>query len=193
MTRRTGVVMPVRAFRTAHTRLADQLDPSQRSDLARRLAERVVAAARTLPVVVVTSAPEVRDWAAEHGVDTIDDPGSLDAAAAVGRAWHREHGCTRIIVAHADLPRARSLAPLARDGARPIVAIVPCHRDDGTPVMSLPADVDFDFHYGAGSFRLHVAEARRRGLGVRVIRDPDLGFDIDTPDDLERLDEEPAR
>ena len=68
------------------------------------------------------------------------------------------------------------------------MALVPCHRDDGTPVLSVPTAVDFRFAYGPGSFRLHAAEARRLGLGLRVVRDADLGFDVDIPDDLEALD-----
>src|ERR687897_960959 len=90
--------------------------------------------------------------------------------------------------APADLPLARSLAPLARDGGRPIVAVVPCHRDDGTTVISVPVDVPFRFAYGPGSFRRHAAEARRLDLGFRVVRDAELAFDVDVPDDLHRLD-----
>lgn len=189
MTGRTGVVVPIRAFGAAHTRLADRLDRAQRSDLARLLADRVIAAAASFsPVVVVSSAPEVRAWARERSLLVIDDPGSLDTAAASGRAVLGDRGCTRVIVAHADLPRARTLAPVAHDGGEPIVAIVPCHRDDGTPVLSVPTAVEFDFAYGPGSFRRHAAEARRRGLAVRVVRDPDLAFDVDLPEDLAGTD-----
>jgi 2-phospho-L-lactate guanylyltransferase len=87
-------------------------------------------------------------------------------------------------VAHADLPRAQHLARLARDAAQPVVALVPCHRDDGTPVLSVPTAADFRFAYGPDSFRRHAAEARRLGLGLRVVRDPDLAFDVDIPADL---------
>jgi 2-phospho-L-lactate guanylyltransferase len=76
---------------------------------------------------------------------------------------------------------------LARDGSRPVVALVPCHRDDGTPVLSVPTTVPFRFAYGPGSFRRHAAEARRLGLGVRVVRDADLAFDVDLPGDLDQL------
>ena len=75
-----------------------------------------------------------------------------------------------------------------RDGAQPIVTIVPCHRDDGTPVLSIPVALGFRFAYGPGSFRRHAAETRRLGLGFRVVRDPDLAFDVDLPDDLTRLE-----
>jgi 2-phospho-L-lactate/phosphoenolpyruvate guanylyltransferase len=183
-----GVVIPVRAFALGKARLAAHLDDATRAELARKLADRVGAASGELPTVVVSSAADVRDWARTHGLDALDDPGTLDEAAATGRAWVADRGCVRALVAHADLPFARSLAPLARDGARPVVAVVPCHRDDGTTVISVPVDVPFDFAYGPGSFRRHAAEARRLGLGFRVVRDADLAFDVDVPDDLDRLD-----
>lgn len=182
-----GVVIPVRAFALGKARLAEQLDASTRADLARKLADRVGAASGELPTIVVSSAPDVRDWARQRGLDVLDDPGSLDEAASTGRAWVAARGCARAVIAHADLPMARTLAPLARDGARPIVALVPCHRDDGTPVLSVPVDAPFRFAYGPGSFRRHAAEARRLGMGFRVVRDAALAFDVDVPDDLHRL------
>src|SRR5919198_297245 len=130
--RGAGVVIPIRAFTRGKARLADHLDPGARGELGRRLADAVAAAAGELPAVVVSSAPEVRAWARDRALAVVDDPGSLDAAAATGRDWVRDQGLARVVVAHADLPRARMLAPLTRDAGRPIVALVPCHRDDGT-------------------------------------------------------------
>jgi 2-phospho-L-lactate guanylyltransferase len=183
-----GVVIPVRAFALGKARLAAQLDETARADLARTLADSVAAAAGELPAVVVSSAPDVCDWARARGLDVVDDPGSLDAAAAAGREWVAARGCARAVIVHADLPMARTLTPLARDGARPIVGVVPCHRDDGTTVLSVPVDAPFGFAYGPRSFRRHAAEARRLGLGFRVVRDADLAFDVDVPEDLDRLE-----
>jgi 2-phospho-L-lactate guanylyltransferase len=180
----SGAVIPIRAFALGKVRLAASLDSLERAALGRRWAEQVVHAAAKIPVVVVSSDPDVRTWAADLHLDVLDDPGSLDGAAAAGRDHLRARGCTRVVIAHADLPRAHDLARLARDGAQPVVALVPCHRDDGTPVLSVPADADFRFAYGPGSFRRHAAEARRLGLGLRVVRDADLAFDVDVPDDL---------
>jgi 2-phospho-L-lactate guanylyltransferase len=187
-----GVVVPIRAFALGKARLAAELDGDQRAALARELADRVVSAAGPVPVVVVTSASDVRAWALGRDLAVVDDPGSLDAAARAGCEHLRTAGCARAVVAHADLPWARTLGPLARDGARPIVALVPCHRDDGTPVLSVPTDTPFGFAYGPGSFRRHAAEARRLGLGLRVVRDPTLAFDVDVPSDLVALDASPA-
>lgn len=179
-----AVIIPVRSFSSGKSRLGDRLDAAGRAALLRRMAEQVVSAAGPLPTVVISSAAEVLSWAHHLGLQILEDPGSLDLAAAAGQAWAGRRRIPRVIVVHADLPLARGLAPFAADGRRPIVAAVPCHRDDGTPVLSLPADQHFNFAYGPGSFRRHAAEARRLGLAWRVRRDPYLARDVDTPEDL---------
>jgi 2-phospho-L-lactate guanylyltransferase len=181
------VVVPIRAFALGKARLAGTLDAAARAALGRRLAARVADAARGLPTVVVSSDAEVGAWAEARGVLVVADPGSLDGAAAAGRECLAAIGCTRVVIAHADLALVRSFERVLRDGSTPVVAIVPCHRDDGTPVLSLPTAVPFRFGYGPGSFRRHVAEARRLGLGTRVVRDHELAFDVDVPDDLAAL------
>jgi 2-phospho-L-lactate guanylyltransferase len=183
----SGAVIPIRAFALGKARLAASLDTAERAALGRRWAEQVVHAAGELPVVVVSSDPDVRVWATDLGLEVLDDPGSLDAAATLGRDHLRALGFGRVVVAHADLPRAHDLARLTRDASLPVVALVPCHRDDGTPVLSVPTSAEFRFAYGPDSFRRHAAEARRLGLGLRVVRDHDLAFDVDVPDDLVAL------
>jgi 2-phospho-L-lactate guanylyltransferase len=182
-----GVVVPIRTFALANTRLADDLPAETRAALARRLAETVLHAAGDAPVVIITSAPEVVDWARGHGLGIAADPGTLDAAAAAGFERLAARGVPRVVVAHADLPFASSFASVTHDADQPVAVLVPCQRDDGTPVLSVPATARMAFAYGPGSFRRHIAAARAAGLGVRVVRDPDLGFDVDTVDDLHVL------
>jgi 2-phospho-L-lactate guanylyltransferase len=180
-----AVVIPIRSFEAGKSRLGSELDASRRAELLRTMADNVVAAAGSMPVAVVSNAREVRAWAAALGLTVLDDPGTLDLAAAVGLGWAAAAGFGRVVVAHADLPLARTLAPVASDGTRPIVTAVPCHRDDGTPVLSLPTTAtNFVFAYGPGSFRRHAAAARAAGLGFRVRRDGRLGRDVDAPEDL---------
>jgi len=180
-----AVVIPIRSFEAGKSRLGARFDPARRADLLRAMAENVVAAAGTMPVAVVSNAREVRGWAAALGLTVLDDPGTLDLAAAAGLGWAAASGFGRLVVAHADLPLATTLAPLAADGSLPIVMAVPCHRDDGTPVLSLPTAANwFVFAYGPGSFRRHAAAARAAGLAFRVRRDGRLGRDVDAPEDL---------
>lgn len=182
-----GVVVPIRAFRLGNTRLAEVLDEDAREALARRLAHQVVCAAEDAPVVVVTSAPDVVEWAHGLALGVVPDPGSLDGAARAGCAALRAQGCRRVVVAHADLPFAVDFAAVVRDAGLPIAVIVPCHHDDGTPVLSLPAGTGFAFAYGPGSFRRHAHHARSVGLGVRIVREAALAFDVDTAADVARL------
>ena len=184
---RAGVVVPIRAFALGKARLAGHLSDEDREALARRLAENVVRAAAGLTIVVVSSDDAVCRWAGELGIDTVPDPGSLDRAASAGRAHLLGLGVARTVVAHADLPDVRTFAPVLADASQPIAVLVPCHRDDGTPVLSVPSAAPFEFGYGEGSFRRHVRAARAAGLAVRVVRDAALAFDVDTVDDLELL------
>jgi len=187
---RVGVVIPVRSFRGAMSRLAPALAPDERAALARDLADRVRAAAGDLPVVIVTGDAEVIAWAEAGGCATCPDPGTLDGAAAAGQEWTRAAGFDRFVVAHADLPRVASFAAVIGDGAAPVAVVVPDHRDDGTPVLSLPTAAPFAFAYGPGSAARHIAAARAAGLTVRVLSDPYLGFDVDLAADLVTLDSE---
>src|SRR3954466_11489835 len=149
--REAAVVVPLRSFSHGKARLGARLGRARREALVRDMADHVVRAALPMPVVVVTSAPEVVEWAGARGLHCIDDPGSLDAAASAGRDHFRALGYGRVVVAHGDLPLARSLAEVAGDGAEPTIAIVPSHRDDGSPVLAVPAAVPFEFSYGVGS------------------------------------------
>ena len=183
---RAGVVIPLRAFANGKARLAAVLDDQERTALARSMADCVVEASGTMPVLIVSSAAEVHEWAETRTLDVVEDPGAgLDAAAREGVQWFRARGFDRVVVAHADLPRARpgSLERFA-DVAPGDVVIVPSHRDDGTPVLSIPVDPPFPFAYGVGSAHRHAQIARELGLTVQLVRDDELAYDVDLPEDL---------
>lgn len=176
------VLVPVKAFADAKARLAPALDPAARSALARRMAERVLAAAAPLPVAVVCDDAEVAAWARAHGAAVVDEPGrGLNGAVAAGVAFLEAAGAAEVVVAHADLPAARDLAAVAGFAG---ITLVPDRRHDGTNVVCVPAGSGFRFAYGAGSFRRHRAEAARSGLAWRVVDVPALAWDVDLPADL---------
>lgn len=198
-----GVVIPVKAFHDAKHRLAPALDSVARARLARAMASTVVDAADGLPVLVVCDDAEVAEWATAVGAEVVWCPDrGLDGAVADGVATLAERGVARAVVAHADLPHARSLRgvcgpvdpaeptepmrPTQVDAPASIITLVPDRREDGTNVIVLPTDCGFRFAYGPGSFHRHLAEADRVGLTVRVVRDPTLTWDVDVPADLER-------
>jgi 2-phospho-L-lactate guanylyltransferase len=177
-----AVVVPVKAFHAAKLRLSPVLDPPQRQALARRMAGIVVAAAGPLPVIVVCDDDAVRDWATGLGAQVVWCPErGLNGAVADGVAALRAGGVGTAIVAHADLPLARDFTWIP---GFPGVTLIPDRRRDGTNVIAVPTAADFGFDYGGGSFARHRAAAARLDLAVRVVEDPDLGWDVDLPADL---------
>lgn len=180
-----AVLIPVKAFALAKVRLASVLDDEARATLARSMAERVVAAAHPLPVWCICDDPDVAEWAESRGAGVQWTPGlDLNAAVQTASAALADSGVARVVVAHGDLPFAAALAGLA-DAATDEAVIAPDRRSQGSNVVSVPTDVGFRFAYGEGSFERHCAEARRRGLSVRVVRDEHLAWDVDEPDDLD--------
>jgi 2-phospho-L-lactate guanylyltransferase len=180
------VLIPVKAFHQAKRRLDQVLSEPERERLVRTMAAHVVAACAPLPVAVVCDDEEVATWAAARGATVLWEPGQgLNGAVRAGVGRLAASGARWVTIAHGDLPRASGLGTLPPfDG----VTLVPDRRDDGTNVLRLPAQCDFCFAYGSGSFRAHRAEATRIGLAVRVVRDPHLAYDVDWPADVEELD-----
>lgn len=181
----TAVLVPIKAFGEAKRRLSSALNPAARAALARRMAANVVAAAAPFTVAVVCDDADVAAWALAHGALVLHEPGrGLNGAVEAGVEQLASAGFTRVVVAHADLPRARTFSWVtAFDG----VTIVPDRRNDGTNVLCLPTDAGFRFTYGPGSFARHHAEARRIADAVRVAPDRLLGADVDLPSDLADL------
>ena len=178
------MLVPIKGFGSAKMRLEGTLDAAARARLARELAATVLTAAAPLPVLVVTDDDDVEAFAIALGAHVLrqQQPG-LNAAVTEGVTRLREQGIDRVVVAHADLPRAANLAALATGEADSVV-LVPDRHEDGTNVIVVPTDAGFRFAYGPGSFAAHRAEARRLQLRVRLVHDDDLAWDVDTVEDL---------
>jgi 2-phospho-L-lactate guanylyltransferase len=174
------VAIPIRSFTSGNTRLSRVLDQAGREQLARMLATRAVVAARdagAAEVLIVSSSPQVHQWAADAQLRVIDDGGrGLDAAAhaaldgiGLPAPW---------VILHADLPflTGSALAPIMGAACSgPVIA--PSH-DGGTSAIG---GIDpNDFHYGPASFHAHLAATP----SMRVVVDYRLAIDIDTGRDL---------
>jgi 2-phospho-L-lactate guanylyltransferase len=172
----------VKSFATAKRRLAPALQPAERAELARSMAEHVLAATAPLIAAVVCDDPEVAAWALEHGALLLEEPGlGLNGAVTAGVDALALAGADEVLVVHGDRPLASGLARFA---GFPGVTLVPDRREDGTNLACVPANARFRFSYGPSSFVRHCAEAERLGLELRIVREPLLAWDIDIPDDL---------
>lgn len=179
----TLVIVPLKAFSSAKSRLASVRTPPEREALARSLATGVLDALSGRRVIVVRGSDDVEldAWAAERGVATVVAPPGLDQAAFTGREHARERQIGRIVVCHADLSRPSDLSVVLD---RPGSFVVPDRHLNGTNLLALPSDSDFEFAYGPGSLKRHLDEAVRCGIDLTIIEDTELGIDIDEPADL---------
>lgn len=181
-----AVLVPVKAFGAAKQRLSGVLSAADRAGLARAMATVVVRAAAPYPAFVVCDDDGVAEWAEDLGAAVLWRPDhGLNGAVRSAFDELSLAGFDAAVVAHGDLPLATTFAPLPRRG---VVTLVPDRHEDGTNVMVIPTDVPFVFSYGPGSFRVHVNQAFALGLPVRVVRDTALGWDVDRPDDLSRVE-----
>ena len=180
-----AVIVPVKSFALAKGRLAGAISDAERESLARRCAEGVVRAAAPSTVYVVCDNDGIEQWAEGMGARTVRQV-SAGLNGAVHDGWMRAKadGFDHILVAHADLPLAHSFAHVPREGE---VTLVPDRHNDGTNVLSLPADSDFVLHYGPASFFAHLEEAVARDMTHHVVHDDELSLDLDTIDDLDEL------
>lgn len=182
------MLVPLKAFAAGKARLAPAMDAPDRASLVRAMAEQVLRAAAPLPVAVACDDDEVAAWATQRDATVVWTPGvGLNGAVQRGAHVLCEAGAELVVVAHADLPRAEGLARLVPVDGFDGVTLVPDRRDDGTNVLSLPVRLlaaGFTFAYGTGSFSRHRSESQRLGAATRVLRIPELQWDVDTPDDL---------
>lgn len=177
-----ATLIPVKAFDLAKGRLSEALGPADRAMLARDMATHVVEAQAGLTVAICCDDEGVADWAESVGASVIWCPGTdLNGAVQQGTAELRDAGYSWAAVAHGDLPLARTLEPLM---GWPGVTLVPDRHRAGSNVIVVPTSLGFEFSYGQGSLRRHIAEAVRLGKGLRIVHDEQLGWDVDHPSDL---------
>ena len=182
-----GMIVPVKAFAQAKHRLSPQLSQSERADLSRSMATHVISVAAPFEVFVVCDDDEVASWAKGLGAEVvICHEVGLNPAVAQGVKHLRHLGFRQAIVAHGDLPLASGFTQFIDEES--CVGIAPDRWENGTNVLSVPTECNFEFSYGPGSFYRHIQEANRLGLPEKIHRDPALAFDVDLPCDLKVLE-----
>jgi 2-phospho-L-lactate guanylyltransferase len=191
-----AILIPVKSFAAAKTRLADSFSPEARRSLAEALCAdffRVVAEVRGADrIFVVSKEPQALEGARLHGWDCIPEREQTSESLSVDMASRlcAERGVTALLRLPADMPLARpeDIGEIfAQLEPAPSVVIVPSREGTGTNALLRSPPCLFPSHFGPGSFALHMAEAENCGASVRVIRNPRLALDIDDMSDLEAL------
>lgn len=191
MADRCWALVPVKARAKCKSRLAGLLGDDARLALVRCMLEQVLGALGTAPSIdhVAVVSPE-RDTVPPEIPVLGDADEGLNEALQDGERALAGRGASELVILPADLPlvSVADIEALVRSGRRSGFAIATDVAGTGTNALYLRPATGFRFCFGPGSRRRHVAEALRLGLRPAVVRTRGLQFDVDSIDDLARLD-----
>jgi 2-phospho-L-lactate/phosphoenolpyruvate guanylyltransferase len=188
-------ILPIKSLDQAKSRLAAELTPGPRRVLAEAMFADVLTALRRCEqinrIVVVTSDHGAERMAAGHGAEVLEDDASGHSeAATLGVGYALEHGFDRALLVPGDCPllSPAELDQLLAYAREPRTAvIVPDRHGLGTNALLLNPPDAMTPAFGEGSRARHEALAHDQGAIAEVIEVPTLALDIDTPEDLELL------
>jgi 2-phospho-L-lactate guanylyltransferase len=202
------VVVPLRGIDSGKSRLGQALDAEEREVLVLGLLDRTLdvlaawtAAQRTYLVTGDNVTAELARRA-RPALTLVREPrqGGLNAALRAARDAAIEAGATCVLMLPADLPLLEVAAldrlldgadaALAAGNGRPLVVVAPADARGGTNALLVSPPTLVEPSFGEASLEAHLRAAARAEATVQLVIDPQLGFDLDTPDDLERLDTE---
>ncbi|HEX6709569.1 MAG TPA: 2-phospho-L-lactate guanylyltransferase [Rubrobacter sp.] len=199
MSETVSAVVPVKDLRGTKSRLAPVLDPGARAGLTLYMMGRVVAALREAgveDVCVVSPDRIVLAEAQRRGaIPLVQESRGLNPALEEGRRRALDLGASSLLVLPADLPLLDAedvQAVLEEAGEGPSVVISPDGARSGTNALLIRPPDAIPFAFGPDSFEAHLEAARSRKLDVRVCERCHLAFDLDTANDLARLNDKRA-
>jgi 2-phospho-L-lactate guanylyltransferase len=188
------------------SRLGEALDAEERSALVVGLlletltvlaawpsAERthVITADAMLRRLVRAASPGASVAAQHNGM-------GLNGALIEGRERAAGAGATAVLYLPADLPylntdaldgllEAADAAIAAGSGKR-VVVVAPSDARSGTNALLVSPPSTIDPRFGEDSLSAHVRAAANVDASLQLVSEPSFGFDLDTPEDLERLE-----
>jgi 2-phospho-L-lactate guanylyltransferase len=193
----TLAVLPMKTFSEAKRRLRHQLSPGERRALVEAMFSDVLVALRRATMVdrtIVVSADHIaQQIAAGYGASVAaDDDRGHNRAATIGVQLAVEQGADRVLLVPGDCP-AVSPAELDALVGRPAVGrsvvVVPDRHGTGTNALLITPPDALAPSFGPDSRKRHLAEAEQAGLQAEVVEIASLAMDVDTPEDLEALQE----
>lgn len=199
------VVVPIRGAGAGKSRLGPVLDPEVRSALVLGMLTRTLTVltgwrGATLTWLVTNDADASRAATRVGRVAIVEDPvhDGLNGALRAAREAAVAGGATAVLFLPADLPligqpaldalREAADATMAAGNGRPIVVIAPADARTGTNALLLSPPATIEPAFGPQSLENHLRAAAAVDAAMQLVVDPVLGFDLDTPDDLQRLE-----
>jgi len=188
----TWIVVLIKAFDTAKSRLAPALTPSGRRSLAEANASHALRAALDVATTIaVCGSAEATALAQRMGARVVMEvvPSGQNAAAALGLAKVVAGGGTAALLLSSDLPLVNPWALqrlLKRATPEPgaLAMAVPALGRRGTNALFLRPLGDFELQFGDASLLRFAEEARHRRRSFVIHNEMSLALDLDEPEDL---------
>ncbi len=188
-----AILLPVKTLAHAKTRQAGFLTSLERVRVVKAMlfdVARAIRDSKASRVFLVSADPWALRYARRQGWDVFVEREQLSESASIDWASARltEAGFTHALRLPADLPLIGFTdvdSLLDWEVATPGALIVPSRDGTGTnALLRSPPDL-FPSRFGPDSLRLHLEEARRKGVQPVVIQNRRLSLDLDEPVDLE--------
>jgi 2-phospho-L-lactate guanylyltransferase len=196
---KAAALVPFKDFTRAKQRLRERFTATEVEALGRAMLEDVLGALRESSLSAVRALTEdaaVARVAADAGAEVRvrrPDPG-LNAALDAADAELAAEGYEASLVVLGDLPllTAAHVNQVLAEGERAQVVLVPSC-DGGTAMLLRRPPACMPSRFGVGSAAAHASEARARGLTLVELGSLEESgrFDLDTPEDAQRLLREP--
>jgi 2-phospho-L-lactate guanylyltransferase len=186
------LIVPVKPFDKAKSRLAGVLPDATRAELSAQLLEQTlrIAVATDLfaQIAVVSRDPAALTAAAALGaIGLVENLADLNGALAQACGYAHASGADAALLLPADLPRLRQqdlVEVVEAFLSHPHTVVLAPSRDGGTNALMLPLPTPFPFAFGPDSHCVHRALATAAGYTTTVVNSPTLAFDLDSPADL---------
>jgi 2-phospho-L-lactate guanylyltransferase len=191
------VIVPVKRFENAKTRLSSILSPDERVTLSVIMLEQtlsVLAAGKMITAILVVSSDErARKLAESYGAEFVfeGNDNGVNSAVSLGDRHAMRSGADATLVIPQDLPllNPEEIAELCKlaEHEDKCVVICPSQRYDGTNLLLRKPPNVIPTFFDRNSYPSHVSAAEQRRVPVRIYSSDKLMLDIDNPDDLMQL------
>ena len=200
-TMQIAVVLPIKQLNRVKGRLAGVLNEVLRQQLFTAMVRDVLMVVSSTSginrVIVVTDDPAVAALVAPWQVEVTPEPatpGLIESVTAAGEMLAKASvdamvflpGDTPLLTVE-ELEAVIASINMPNPENKPRLTIVPASDLGGSNCVACCPPDAMRFGFGEDSFRRHLAYAKDLGVEVTVLKQPGMGLDVDTPDDLKEL------
>ena len=191
-------VVPLKSAQHANSRLSSVLTSTERQCLFEAMLLDVLSALGDTTqlggILAVTDCPVARRHFRRVGARLLNDPDEAGLNAAVSQAAYalEQQGVESFLTVPGDTPAVTAVeidrVASSINESRGLV-LVPARDGRGTNCLAMSLPLMVPPLFGPDSVEAHITAARRQNIKAQLLSLPGFGFDVDTPDDLLRVNE----